>query len=744
MTAPTAKAVPAEQVEENTEGGADQDNARESLRSGWFAAFFFLIATVAYTWPLFTHMASTLPDALDSTDTARQLAEIARNLSTNPLHIYDSQGLYPLDNDLALNELLIAQGIYAAPIIWLTGNMLLAWNLVTFSSYALSGLAAWLLVRKATGSSLAGLAAGIIYAFSPWHYGQYGHLGIEAIHWMVFGLYFLALFLERTATTVRLLDLRGLLYLALFTFFATLQPLSAGYYGYFEAILFGMYLLYFALRHSGAGGWVWSKLRRVPSSRVDWRRLGGQVALLGLAALVALAVIYPFVRPYTQYKNLFGFNRGLAEVEYWSAGPLSLLRTTPTSWWYEPVQKGIFGLETSAEREMYPGVVAVALALVGLFATSRVRRDREGRGFFAALVLVGLALSLGPTFHWDSYGLGDTGVPLPWYRILYDYVPGFDAVRVPHRFVLLAMLGIGALAGLGIARLVSWSRDKGFSYPRMVGGAALVLVMLDFFAPGLRYITRGLGENAPPLYRWLAGAEAARLIPADALLLELPVGLDKTPVNTSPQYLLYGVSHGRPMLNGSPNIIPPGYERLFSEMRRFPTPGTLDIIEGLGVQFVVVHTGGLLNDEKRDELYRIAAEGTRLEQVADLPDVDPFGQSAPHSKARVYRVKRAAGRFDRLRAAIPPGSSVLLADHPSKLRLTNTALPNLLGRDRRYFTTYHTIYDPIVGPLQDAIPGERYDFTVIYNEDDPASYGFAPEDRVDVGDIDLIQVYRKR
>jgi hypothetical protein len=220
-----------------------------------------MLATAAYTWPLVSHMASTLPDALDSTDTARQLAEIARNLSTNPLRIYDSQGLYPLDNDLALNELLVAQGIYAAPIIWLTGNMLLAWNLVTFSSYMLSGLAAWLLVRKATGSSLAGLAGGIVYAFSPWHYGQYGHLGIEAIHWMVFGLYFLVLFLERTAASSRLLDRRGLLYLVLFAFFATLQPLSAGYYGYFEGILFGIYLLYYALRHSGAGGWVWSKLR---------------------------------------------------------------------------------------------------------------------------------------------------------------------------------------------------------------------------------------------------------------------------------------------------------------------------------------------------------------------------------------------------------------------------------------------------------------------------------------------------
>ena len=743
MTAPTTLAASREQAEESV-GGTSSDRARAFLRSGWFAVLFFLVATAAYTWPLVTHMATTVPDALDSTDTARQLAEIARNLGTNPLRIYDSQGLYPLDNDLALNELLIAQGIYAAPVIWLTGNMLLAWNLVTFFSYMLSGLAAWLLVRKVTDSSLAGLAAGIIYTFSPWHYGQYGHLGIQAIQWMVFGLYFLVLFMEHTAASPRLLDRRGLLYLGLFAFFAVLQALSAGYYAYFEAILFGVYLLYYAFRHSGLGVWIGSKLRRVLSPRVDWRRFVGRVVLLGLAGMVALAVIYPFVRPYNHYKNLFGFNRSLEEVEYWSAGPLSLLRTTTTSLWYEPVQRGIFGLETSAEREMYPGVIAVLLALVGLSATYRAAWKRPSRGFFAALVVIGFVLSLGPTFHWDSYGLGDTGVSLPWYGWLYDYVPGFDAVRVPHRFVLLAMLGIGALAGFGIVRLMRWSRDKGFLRPGIVGGVAIFLVMLDFYAPGLRYITRGLGEDAPPLYRWLAGPEADATIPKDALLLELPVGLDKTPVNTSPQYLLYGVAHGRPMLNGSPNIIPPGYERLFSEMRRFPTPGTLDIIEGLGVQYVIVHTGGLLNDEKRAELERISAEGVRLEPVVSLPDVDPYGQPAPNSQAVVYRVKTDAGRFDRLMSAIPPGSSVLLADHPSKLRLTNTALPNLLGHDRRYFSTYHTIYDPIVGPLQDATPGERYDFTIIYNEDDPANYGYTPEDRVDIGDIDLIQVYRKR
>jgi hypothetical protein len=66
------------------------------------------------------------------------------------------------------------------------------------------------------------------------------------------------------------------------------------------------------------------------------------------------------------------------------------------------------------------------------------------------------------------------------------------------------------------------------------------------------------------------------------------------------------------------------------------------------------------------------------------------------------------------------------------LLLYHAALLEPRGRDHRYFATHHTIYDLIAGPLQAARPGEWCDFAVIYHED-----------RVDVGDIDLLQVHRK-
>jgi hypothetical protein len=71
-------------------------------------------------------------------------------------------------------------------------------------------------------------------------------------------------------------------------------------------------------------------------------------------------------------------------------------------------------------------------------------------------------------------------------------------------------------------------------------------------------------------------------------------------------------------------------------------------------------------------------------------------------------------------------------------------LPALLGPDRTYFAGFTTIYDAVTGERRSTQEGARYDFVVIYAGDDPAKYGLHPEDRVDIGDNDQIEIYRVR
>ncbi len=89
----------------------------------------------------------------------------------------------------------------------------------------------------------------------------------------------------------------------------------------------------------------------------------------------------------------------------------------------------------------YAGVATVALAAAGICQWAKARKQEFHGGFFTLLVVGGLALALGK--HTPLYGL------------LYRYVPLFDQMRVPARLIVLADLGLAALAAYSLDRLLS-------------------------------------------------------------------------------------------------------------------------------------------------------------------------------------------------------------------------------------------------------------------------------------------------
>ena len=105
------------------------------------------------------------------------------------------------------------------------------------------------------------------------------------------------------------------------------------------------------------------------------------------------------------------------------------------------------GLENVPEKTLFPGLVILALAIAGLSSSVFPRWLRRGLG--AGVVAVSI-LALG--FR--------AGGGLLWpYRIVYDVLPGWQAIRVPGRLVALSSLGLALLAGAGAQRA-------------MLGGAA--------------------------------------------------------------------------------------------------------------------------------------------------------------------------------------------------------------------------------------------------------------------------------
>jgi hypothetical protein len=678
----------------------------------WFSLLLFSLVTVAFTWPLAAHLSDALFDLGDPADSSWRLGSMAYQLLHQPLQLYQSQTLYPVPNVLTLDELLTGNVFLIAPLIWFTNNPVLAFNVLVFGSFALSGFATYLVARHLTGSVGAGLVAGVIFTFSPWHYAQHGHLGIAATEWMIFALYFLMLFLE-TSTRKRYR------YLSLFGFSLLLQALVAGYLAYFAAGIISLYLVYYFLVEAGLLSRFWWLMQRgwfrlrpqakpvVPKPTwPSFNSLGSQILGLAITGVAALLLMLPFVWPFVETQAHYAFSRSLSEVRRFSASPSGLLLVPEQSWlrffsWPNGTGGHTGLIKQAGERALYPGLIAVGLAVCGLAFGRKLVIFKSRRWLFAFMALFGLVLCAGPYLNLDEIGNQPTNIALP-YLWLYDHVPGFDALRVPYRFGAIFMLGLALVAGYGVAALQHFKvRLWKFKGASLIAILALLLAGGEFYAPNLAMQSVAIATNTPPAYQWLASSASLAQVPPDTILLELPMNVI---INTNPLYSLYNLQYQRPLLDGSANIVPEGYARLFNEMKSFPSPRSLDVLEGLKVGCVIVHPTDL-SAAQRSALVLEIESGSRLELIQQYPD------------SLILKVK-PNHIIDTLAKLIPSGAQVLLGDESGPLEqrgLYTNALINLLGNQYQYFSTYRTIYNN--ASVEPPRPKQVYAFAILYKKD---------------------------
>src|SRR5438067_1344559 len=146
-------------------------------------------------------------------------------LGTNPAHLYDANIFYPFHDVLAYQDTLLGLLPLAAPVLLLTGNAVLTYNLMFLLSFALCAWGAYLLARQLVGDSRAAFLAGLVYGFSPYRIVHLYHLNLLSGMWIPFAL----LCWERVRRG------RRRYWLGIGVFFA-LQALSALYYAAFLAV----------------------------------------------------------------------------------------------------------------------------------------------------------------------------------------------------------------------------------------------------------------------------------------------------------------------------------------------------------------------------------------------------------------------------------------------------------------------------------------------------------------------------
>jgi hypothetical protein len=532
----------------------------------------------------------TLPDAGDPLHLSYVLAWDAHQLVRRPWALFDSNSFHPYPRSLAFADHLAPEALMVAPILWTTGNAVLAFNAAVVAALAMSALAMFALVRRVTGRGDAAFLAGLAYAFTSFTRHELPRVHVLHVQWWPLALLFLLRFADRG----RRRDA------ALFAGALALQALSGTYYLAYSLLLLPVWL---AGAYVGCG--------RLPSRR--------ESLVLAVALACAALVVLPFVLPYLAQFRAMGIEKELVE----GADLLAYVDPEPDSVLWRVPRLGV-----SRELPHFVGFVAGACALAG--ALRLTRRGSSGEGHALAWIavatgLAGLLLSLGPTVRVAG---------APWvtgpYAWLHRLVPPARGMASPERIGVLVTLGTAALLGLGVAALQTRLPAVGRA---AVTGALAVLLPLEHWTPSRRPAHVPTGRDVPAVY--------AALREGTGPVIELPL-YPEPARKLWAAYPYFSTRHWRPVPIGRTSFYPPAHDLLAWSLRDFPAEPSLTLLDRLGVRTIVVHPSVWTADERRVRMATLEAE-PRLVLERSFDDVVPARYAAfGLGQERLYRLAPGA------------------------------------------------------------------------------------------------------
>jgi hypothetical protein len=547
----------------------------------------FIILTLVLTYPTVRCLSRCVTNSGDPLLNAWIVAWQVHKLTTDRSHFFNANIFYPHSNTLAYSESQLANALLAMPVLLVSHNPILAHNWVFLFSFAASGFGMYLLVRHLTGSAMAGLVSGIVFAFCPYRIAHLSQLQMLATEWMPLAL----LFLHKALRRQKWLD-----FLA-FTLFFNLQALSSYYYALFFTVAISILLLLYLLM---ARGKLWSKKLTLQ---------------FGCCGLLTLLVNLPLAMPYFRLSQM-GFVRSRESTQLFQAALTDYLTTTPESWFYGSLTASLRGRYWS-EHASFPGILAFILGSlsVAYFILPAVhrfyRRAARGEGArsrsspvsgvlaYAYVLVISIVLAMGVL--WELPGT-NVRLPLP-FGWLFGHIPGFQALRVPSRFNVISMLALAVLSGYGVSILQDCLRRKP-STLRMTFHAILpLLVAVEYLAIPLPQAAVA-PPKLPAVYGWLGSVEK------EAVIIELPFPFT---VEGSPDWAAlpyvegwrdyFSTFHWRSMVNGYSGFMPPGHDELIRDMLSFPSRRSITRLNEIGITYIVLHRN-MLPPEQRAEVER--------------------------------------------------------------------------------------------------------------------------------------------
>jgi hypothetical protein len=441
-----------------------------------------------------------------------------------------------------------------------------------------AGTGGYLLGRDLSGSRAGGVTAAAFAAFLPYRFAHLVHVQILMAGWLWW-----------TAWAVH-------------RYFARPSWMAAARCAILY-ILLGMSSLY------------WAYIGLVPIALLIvaecWRRrphLMPLAAHAACAALIAGAVFAPVAMTLGHMTAADSPLVTVTESRPSGADLTAFLSARPSLL----VWGGVLGTEHSGEADLFPGVTVVACTLLSLVLPRPDRRSRSWRPLYASFVVVGVALSLGPTPSLNGHAL--------FRNALFDWLaplPGFAQLRAIARFAVIAQLGVSVLAAYGVAAWLERRRASRREAVLTAGALAALVFVEGFGAPlDLRPFSPYVLDGDRSTYHWLARH------PGGAAM-ELPFeGWSDRRYGI--YYQFRTLLHTHPIVNGIGRFRPPLLSMLGDPDSPVNDPArvgeTTALLRALGVRYVVLHRKWFADDALGEALRSAFARSVG-------PPVAEFGES---------------------------------------------------------------------------------------------------------------------
>ena len=475
--------------------------------------FIFSVLTVIVTFPVILDFASETTGLENCYDKCHMMWRFwwTDFSFENGLDFYNSNYMfYPDGVDIGGN-LAYFTTIIGFVLIQLV-DYTAAWNIIWFLGFVFGGYGCYLLANNFNKNFLSSIIAGIIFTFTTYHMSHsMSHIGLSMVVWIPIFVLFLFKLLEKQSKYYSIIG--GIIFF--------LVSLTHLYYSLFITMFSIIFFTIYIFRQKK----VSNKTFITNFSILFVIGLTSTSILFLTSPTSAVEIDHPLVQHMefsVNMENLIlpGFEHTINNISD------DVMITSFYSFFDEsPYQRHVENL------------VFLGYSVIFLSALAVIRYRQNHIWFWLLICGIFVVLSFGPELKIFNES---TGIEMPD-KVLYDTIPGWDEIRAPARFIVMANLSLAMLASYAVYGLI---KNKFSTFKQQLVLTSIIGCVILFELSMIPYISSE-HPSMPDVYEEIKNDKSKFAV------LAAPIGgTGQAAMMSHPLILYHQIHHEKPIYGG--------------------------------------------------------------------------------------------------------------------------------------------------------------------------------------------------